>query len=157
MTLIVGSSATAPPSEAEPTLAGDTGAVTLLPITIDRTSTRPPWAQLRDAIERLIDDGDPPPGGRLPTVRALAAALDLAPGTVARAYRELEGGGWLVGRGRSGTFVTDVPPSDPTTQLRRAAEDYLRRARALGFDDATARKALGASIAAKNSSTDAPT
>jgi GntR family transcriptional regulator len=126
-------------------------------IEIDRDAPAPPWAQLRGRVVALAEAGRLRPGERLPTVRALATTLELAPGTVARAYRELEDEGWLVGRGRAGTFVADVLPSDPRTQLRRAAEDYLRRARALGFDDATARRALGASIAAKNSSTDAPT
>lgn len=97
------------------------------------------------------------PGERVPTVRALASALDLAPGTVARAYRDLEDEGWLVGRGRAGTYVADLLPTDPGLQLSRAADDYLRRARNLGFADADARRALGASIAAKNSSTEAPT
>lgn len=128
-----------------------------LPIAIDRGSTVPPWAQLRDEVIRLAEGGDVRSGDRMPTIRALASALDLAPGTVARAYRELEDEGWLLGRGRAGTFVAEVLPSDPTLQLRRAADDYLRRARNLGFADAEARRALGASMAAKNSSTEAPT
>ena len=37
------------------------------------------------------------------------AALSLSPGTVSRAYRELEYAGVVVGRGRRGTFVTDEP------------------------------------------------
>lgn len=127
-----------------------------LPIAIDRGSRVPPWTQLRDQVVRLIEGGGVRPSDRMPTVRALASALGLAPGTVARAYRELEDGGWLVGRGRAGTFVAAVLPSDPALQLRRAADDYLRRARSLGFGDAAARTALGTSIAAKNSSTDAP-
>jgi DNA-binding transcriptional regulator YhcF (GntR family) len=128
-----------------------------LSLVVDRTSSVPPWSQLRDAVVRMADAGELRPGERLPTVRGLAASLDLAPGTVARAYRELEAEGWLVGRGRAGTFVADVLPVDPAVQLRQAAEDYLRRARALGFGDETARRALGASIAAKKSSTEAPT
>lgn len=126
-------------------------------IDVDRTSSAPPWRQLRDGVERMVAGGDLRPGERLPTVRTLAVSLDLAPGTVARAYRELETEGWLVGRGRAGTFVAEVLPLDPAVQLRQAAEDYLRRARALGFGDETARRALGASIAAKKSSTEAPT
>ena len=131
--------------------------MTARPIVLDPASSTPPWVQLRDAVVRRVDRGQLRPGDRLPTVRALAAQLHLAPNTVARAYRQLEHEGWLVGRGRSGTFVTDVPPSDPATQLRRAADDYLRRARRLGFDDDATRRALGASMAAKHSSTDAPT
>lgn len=140
-----------------PIATDDTDVVEALSIEIDRTSTSPPWTQLRDRIVGLADIGELRAGEQLPTVRTLAARLGLAPGTVARAYRELEAEGWLVGRGRAGTFVVDVLPSDPRMQLRQAAEDYLRRARTLGFDEATARRALGASIAARNSSTDAPT
>ncbi len=128
-----------------------------LPIEIDRGSSVRPWAQLRDEVVRLVEGGAVRPGERVPTVRALASALDLAPGTVARAYRELEDEGWLVGRGRAGTYVADLLPTDPALQLSRAADDYLRRARNLGFGDTEARRALGASIAAKNSSTEAPT
>ena len=36
---------------------------------------------------------------------SLADRLHLAPNTVARAYRALEDDGWIVGRGRAGTFV----------------------------------------------------
>jgi GntR family transcriptional regulator len=113
-------------------------------LAVDRASSVAPWIQVHDGVVRLIERGGLRPGERVPTVRALAADLDLAPNTVARAYRELETAGWLVGRGRAGTFVADVPPTDPETQLRHAAADYLRRARALGFDADTAVRAVEA-------------
>jgi GntR family transcriptional regulator len=113
-------------------------------LTLDRASTIPPWTQLHDAIVRRIERESLRPGDRVATVRALATELELAPGTVARAYRELEAEGWLVGRGRAGTFVADVLPSDPATQLRQAARAYLARARRLGFDASEARRALEA-------------
>jgi len=129
-------------------------------VTIDRSAPEPPWRQLAAEIRRLIERGRLLPGDRVPTVRGLAAQLDLAPNTAARAYRELEAGGWLVGRGRAGTFVADVLPVRPGTAemaLVRAADAYLRRARQLGFDERAARAAIGAAIAAKNSSSDTPT
>ena len=125
-----------------------------------REGAGPPYLQLRDAVRVRVERGELLPGDRLPTVRACAAELGLAPNTVARAYRELEDDGWLVGRGRAGTFVADVlpvRPSDAKAALAVAAADYLRRARQLGFDDRAARDAVGKSIAAKKSSTDAPT
>ena len=45
---------------------------------------------------------------RLPTTRALAAELDVAVNTVAKAYRELELEGVVEGRGRHGTYVMDL-------------------------------------------------
>jgi DNA-binding transcriptional regulator YhcF (GntR family) len=92
-------------------------------------------AQLRDQLAARIEDGRLLPGERLAPTRALAAELGLAANTVAKAYRELESGGYLVGRGRLGTFVVDEPPSaggDPEAALGPAALAYARRARRLG-------------------------
>ena len=106
----------------------------------------PPYARLRDAIRHRIERREMLPGDKLPTVRAFAARVGLAPNTVARAYRELEDAGFIVGRGRAGTFVADEP-TDPTAdreqQLAVAGEAYLRRAERLGFTRDQARRALG--------------
>jgi DNA-binding transcriptional regulator YhcF (GntR family) len=105
----------------------------------------PPYQQVRDGLRRLIERGTLLPGDRVPTVRGLAADLGLAPNTIARAYRDLETGGWLLGRGRAGTFVADEPPAgphDPAEQLLEAAGRYLRRAAQLGFDARAARTML---------------
>ena len=59
------------------------------------------------------------PGSRLPTVRQLAEQLELAPGTVARTYRELEAEGIVIARGRAGTFVADEPPHSEPLRERR--------------------------------------
>ncbi|HEY7476920.1 MAG TPA: GntR family transcriptional regulator [Actinomycetota bacterium] len=134
--------------------------MTALRVRIDRDSPVPPWEQLRAGVARRIARGRLLPGDRLPTVRSLAERLDLAPNTVARAYRALEDAGWLQGRGRNGTFVADaipVPVDDAAAALASAADDYLRRAGQLGFSEPEARDALGTSVAAKKSSTAAPT
>jgi len=110
-----------------------------------RDDEGPPYRQVRAHIVSLIERGSLLPGERLPTVRASAEQLDLAPNTVARAYRELEDEGWIVGRGRAGTFVADrlpVRPAAPDEALARAAAAYLARAEQLGFDRAAAARAL---------------
>jgi len=104
-----------------------------------------PYEQLRDHVASLIRRGSLLPGDRIPPVRVCADQLGLAPNTVARAYRELEDDGWIVGRGRAGTFVTDTLPERPAAHddaLARAAAAYLRRAEQLGFDRAAAARAL---------------
>lgn len=117
-----------------------------MPLTIRiREDGPPPYEQVRDGVIRAIDRGRLLPGDRLPTTRGLADRLGLAPNTVARAYRLLEEHGWLVGRGRAGTYVTDRPPLRPPAadaELARAADRYLRRASALGFDAAAAVREL---------------
>ena len=101
--------------------------------------------RLARAIEGRIHRGSIGPGARLPTVRALAEQLDLAPNTVAKAYRRLEEDGLLEGRGRQGTFVAErLPPRLPDRDRRlvEAAEAFVRRGAQLGFGQAELRGAL---------------
>ena len=107
-----------------------------------RDGDGPPYEQLRDAIRRRIERGTLLPGDRLPPVRACADDLELAPNTVARAYSALEEEGWLVGRGRAGTFVSDRPPVDADVALAAEADAYLRRTAALGVPKADAIRAV---------------
>lgn len=66
-----------------------------------------------ESLETRIRDGRLLPGARVPTVRRLAASLDLSPTTVAAAYRFLRLRGVLKGEGRKGTFVSPRPPVAP--------------------------------------------
>ena len=74
-------------------------------LTIDPASAVPPFEQLRVQLLSQMHDGTLPAGTRLPTVRQLASDLGIAPGTVARTYKELEAVAAIETRGRSGTFV----------------------------------------------------
>jgi GntR family transcriptional regulator len=105
-------------------------------VRIDRGSGVPESEQLRLRLAGLVERGALGPGERLPPVRALAEQLGLAVNTVAKAYRELEGAGMLIARGRLGTFVADTLPARPPaaeSRLAEAADTYARRARQLGF------------------------
>jgi DNA-binding transcriptional regulator YhcF (GntR family) len=104
---------------------------------LDPRSHIPPYEQLRAQLAVMVTVGHLDPGARLPTVRELAKGAELAPGTVARAYRELEHDGVVEGRGRRGTFVVDEPPeSEPVQERRRrmeeAATTFAFAARQLG-------------------------
>ncbi len=99
-------------------------------IDLDPASTDPPYEQLRARISELARTGGLAPHTRLPAVRRLATDLNIAPGTVARAYRELEAAGVVETRGRLGTFVVgDGGTPDPAREL---AAEYARRVTALG-------------------------
>ncbi|WP_167052391.1 GntR family transcriptional regulator [Salinibacterium sp. ZJ77] len=74
-------------------------------IRIDPRSTTPPFEQVRVQLLAQMQDGTLPAGTRLAPVRQLAAELNVAPGTVARAYKELEESGAVETRGRGGTVV----------------------------------------------------
>ena len=119
-------------------------------IRLDPSSTIPLAEQLRGRLEQLILSGSLGPGERLPTVRAMAGSLDLAPGTVAKAYRGLESEGLLIGRGRLGTFVAEELPQRPTDAedlLEQAARAYASRARQLGFDSSQALRRVRTELA----------
>ncbi len=102
---------------------------------IDPASSAPPYEQLRDQIEALTRVGELAAGDRLPTVRRLAGDLGIAPGTVARAYRELELNGLLETRGRAGTFIANA---DANHAAQAAAHTYVERIRALGLPASSA-------------------
>lgn len=74
-------------------------------LVIDPASPTPPFEQLRVQLLAQMQAGELAAGARLATVRQLAAELGVAPGTVARAYKELEAAGAIETRGRAGTFV----------------------------------------------------
>jgi DNA-binding transcriptional regulator YhcF (GntR family) len=104
-------------------------------IELDHASGAPPFEQVRDQVVALVDGGGLQPGDRLPTVRGLADELGVAPGTVARAYRELERAGVIETRGRAGSFVTG---DDVARRARTAALAYLAETAALGLSPAEA-------------------
>lgn len=62
-------------------------------------------------VSRLVHDGTLAAGTRLPTVRAVAAALGVSPATVSGAWQALAGVGVLTSRGRAGSFVEQTDPS----------------------------------------------
>ena len=113
-------------------------------LTLDRSSDVPPFVQVREGLRAQIEAGHLEPGFRLPPVRTMAEALDLAANTVARAYKELEALGVVETRGRAGTFVAG---RGVARSLREAAASYAATARSLGVPDAEAleavRRALG--------------
>lgn len=104
---------------------------------VDTTSQVPPYEQIRAQLAALIRTGRLAEGERLPTVRQLAADLGLAPGTVARAYRELEGAELIRTRRGAGTRVAALPSAPyahDAGHLTTLARDFTSAARALGAD-----------------------
>jgi DNA-binding transcriptional MocR family regulator len=72
--------------------------------------------EISDSFESGIRADQLPAGAPLPSVRALADQLQVAPGTVAAAYKLLRDRGLVEARGRSGTYVR--PQSAPATRSR---------------------------------------
>jgi DNA-binding transcriptional regulator YhcF (GntR family) len=98
---------------------------------VDASASTPLFDQLRTGVIDGVRAGVLPPGTRLPTVRELAGQLGVATNTVARAYRELESAAIVETRGRFGTFISRVDPTDAA--MAAAAKEYVDAAQALGL------------------------
>ncbi|MBP88534.1 MAG: GntR family transcriptional regulator [Planctomycetaceae bacterium] len=77
----------------------------MLTITIDRGLEESVYEQVARQIRLLIASAALPPGMTLPPVRRLAGDLGVNLNTIARAYRLLEGEGFLEIRKRAGVKV----------------------------------------------------
>lgn len=122
-------------------------------LAVDPGSPVPSYEQVRGQIAGMIASGLLEPDAQLPSIRQLAGDLGLAPGTVARAYAELERAGLVGGRGRRGTRVMArasraVDPAALAELLDDAARAYVLRVRQAGADPRAALDAVARSLAA---------
>jgi DNA-binding transcriptional regulator YhcF (GntR family) len=114
---------------------------------VDPDSATPPYEQLRVQLLEQLLSGELPHGAKLPTVRALAEELDLAPNTVARTYRELEQTGAIETRGRNGTFAAWSPDA-AVRRIEEAAGALAATARELGVPPERVRQIVDAATSA---------
>lgn len=123
---------------------------------IDAGDPAPPYEQIVVQVVGHIAAGRLAEGDRMPPVRQLAGDLGLAVGTVARAYRELEGRGILRTRRGGGTTVAQgavaavsAGPVAPTVADGReqpvpaGVVSAIAAARARGVADAVIERAVG--------------
>ena len=90
----------------------------MIELNIDETSQSPLYKRIVEKVRHLVATGKLKPGEHLPTVRHLAKALSINPGTVARAYLELEQERVVVARRGGGTMVS-ARADDPQTLIQR--------------------------------------
>lgn len=83
-------------------------------IRLTDSSSAPYYEQIEACIKEAVAAGQLIPGDRLPPVRQLADLLEIAPGTVARAYRQLESAGVVITAGAHGTIVASAEAKDVT-------------------------------------------
>jgi GntR family transcriptional regulator len=76
--------------------------------------------------------GDLAPGVELPSIRQLAADLQVSVITIKRAYLELEREGIIATRHGKGSFVTNDPKIQPKIQ-ESELEEHLTQAAELGL------------------------
>lgn len=126
----------------------DAALLDALKASLNLDSHPPASAQLRQALTRLIEGGRLRPGDALPPVRSLAAALALAPNTVAKAYAALGRDGLTVSRAGAGTVVS-AGAWQGALEQRSALQRWQRHTRdlrAAGISAGDLRAALEAAL-----------
>ena len=106
---------------------------------------RPVYQQIMENIRGAVLRGELPPGGKIPSVRDLAAAAQVNPNTMQRAMTELEREGLLVSGGTSGRTVTDDPQvlkQMRNRTLEELAREYAERLIVFGITPAQAAQLL---------------
>ena len=99
---------------------------------------RPVYQQIMAAIRGAILKGELPPGGKVPSVRDLAAQAQVNPNTMQRALTELEREGLLLSERTQGRYVTsDAKAIEELRKdiARQAADSFRREMAALGFNE----------------------
>lgn len=102
----------------------------------DLDSDRPIYAQLVERIQMQIVSGYYQPGGKLPSVRELAAVAAVNPNTMQKAFAELERIGLIVTQRTNGRTVTedkDMINSIRQKLARTHVEDFFTKMQELGY------------------------
>ena len=97
---------------------------------------RPIYAQLVERLQVQIVSGAYLPGGKLPSVRELAAVAAVNPNTMQKAFAELEKSGLIIIQGTNGRIVTEDERliQDSKRELaKRQADVYFAGMEGLGF------------------------
>jgi len=96
----------------------------------------PIYSQLVDHLKRSVVSGEYTPGGKLPSVRELAADAGINPNTVQRAFGELEREGLIYTQRTSGKFVTEDTNKIESAKQELASSEirhFLFSMQSLGF------------------------
>ena len=108
-------------------------------ILLSQTDHRPMYLQIMEQIRYRVALGDWQPGQELPSIRAMAAALNISVITVKRAYQELEREGLIVSRQGKASFIADKPDISESLRMQEVdqnLESAINGARLIGMNDA---------------------
>ena len=108
-------------------------------INISQTDARPMYLQIMEQIRQRVAAGDWAAGKELPSIRALAAALNISVITVKRAYLDLESEGVITTRHGKGSFVADANGLAGELQEQKLDQHLTAAAelaRTIGIDEA---------------------
>ena len=106
---------------------------------VDAKSGVPIYIQIVDQVQHAVEAGGLEAGDRLPTVRALAKELTVAPNTIVKAYNELQRSGIIESRPGVGTIISEgvgnVARERRVEALNERLSVLVRDATALGITE----------------------
>lgn len=105
----------------------------------DLDTDRPIYSQLVERLQMQIVSGQYPPGGKLPSVRDLAAVAAVNPNTMQKAFTELERSGLIVTQRTNGRNVTEDVQRIQGIRANLAKEQvetFFTRMKELGYAEA---------------------
>ncbi|QSF47201.1 GntR family transcriptional regulator [Paenibacillus tianjinensis] len=122
-------------------------------MTIEFDNNQPIYLQIMNYLKGEIITGKLKPGDKIPSVRELAAELQINPNTVQRTFQELEREEIVETRRGMGRYVTGK--EDTIMNIKREmAQDildrFIRGMQELGFESEEIVKAVEENIAAKD-------
>lgn len=101
-------------------------------LTISLADPRPLYLQVIEQVKRRVAVGDLVPGADLPSIRELAASLQVSVITIKRAYLELEREGVIATRQGKGSVVAESPNLRSSIQQDELTA-HLEQAASLGL------------------------
>lgn len=107
----------------------------------DLQSDRPIYLQLMEKLQLQIICGVYPPGGKLPSVRDLAAEAAVNPNTMQKALSELERMGLVFSQRTSGRFITEdtnMIQNMKNDMAKQQILDFLKNMEKIGYDKESA-------------------
>jgi GntR family transcriptional regulator len=93
---------------------------------VDFDISQPIYQQVIIEIQRSLVRGELKPGDKLPSQRDLAQTMKVNHNTIQRAYREMEGEGFVETIRGMGTFITNNPVIVEEIRLKMAGESIGR-------------------------------
>ena len=105
----------------------------IVSIQLNSESTIPLYVQLYRHIKQMIEQGKLSTNFKMPPIRWMAEKLQINPGTVVRAYKELEKNGFLISKWGSGSFVAEVPLYESEESDEQTAFAYQNTAFSKGM------------------------
>jgi len=108
-------------------------------IKLDLKRDTPIYEQIIEQVKFHVVKGNIKPGMPIPSVRKLALELSITPGTVAKAYQELERQGVIETIRGKGAFIAGEtikkPDENKINQVKKNLEPSILELKMMGFEE----------------------